>query len=496
VYYAVAGAVILVVVMSASWTIRTPGRSTSSIAGSATRCSTTPTATRGSASTSSAGRQLEQISTYFKDAVIAVEDHRFYRHPGIDPIGLTARSVLQPALGIGVQGGSTITQQLARTLYLSNARTYGAREGSAYSRHARVFLSKREILELYLNRVYSERGIYGVETMSEKMLRKPASQLTLEKPRSSPASFARRPRIRRGRTSTPRAAAASSCCSGCARRRRSPLRRSRRRARTHPHPAAAAVSSALRLREGVSPPAVPRHLRRRQPTRLEGAHDVRAGDPGRRGERRSRWPARLGRTDLQAALVAIDPRPATCSRWSAARTSRDDLQPRRSQQRQPGSAFKPFVYAAALETALSPVSKSTARQVAVQAPEGVWIPRDERAAARTALTLREALLESNNAAAVSCSSRSARVRCSGSRAISASTNQPTCRRWRSAAVSSTPLDLTAAYAVFPNLGYRVRPRGLVVGDNAAGERAQVHIEREQILRRRWRSRWSRCCRTS
>src|SRR5678816_1722546 len=59
---------------------------------------------------------LEQISTYFKDAVIAVEDHRFYLHPGIDPIALT-RATFYNLRSDGTQGGSTITQQLARTLY-------------------------------------------------------------------------------------------------------------------------------------------------------------------------------------------------------------------------------------------------------------------------------------------------------------------------------------------------------------------------------------------
>ena len=68
----------------------------------------------------------DQISTYFKDAVIAVEDHRFYLHPGIDPIGLTRAVVLQPQAD-STQGGSTITQQLARTLFLPTSRPTDAR---------------------------------------------------------------------------------------------------------------------------------------------------------------------------------------------------------------------------------------------------------------------------------------------------------------------------------------------------------------------------------
>src|SRR5687768_4441191 len=122
---------------------------------------------------------LSQISTYLKDAVIAVEDHRYYNHPGIDPIGVT-RAAFSNLRTDGTQGGSTITQQLARTLFLSNARTPVRKAKEAVlAVMLEVFLSKKEILELYLNRVFLSGGVYGVETMSQKMLRKHASELTL-----------------------------------------------------------------------------------------------------------------------------------------------------------------------------------------------------------------------------------------------------------------------------------------------------------------------------
>src|SRR5436190_9594526 len=124
--------------------------------------------------------EFEQISPYFKDAVIAVEDHRYYYHPGIDPIG-TARALFHDLRGGGgVEGGSTITQQLARTLFLSNARTPARKaKEAALAVMLELFLSKKEIVTLYMNRIFLGGGIYGVETMSEKMLRKPASKLTL-----------------------------------------------------------------------------------------------------------------------------------------------------------------------------------------------------------------------------------------------------------------------------------------------------------------------------
>src|SRR5687768_11526050 len=123
---------------------------------------------------------FDQISTYFKDAVISVEDHRYYLHPGIDPIALGRAVVNNMGSNGGRQGGSTITQQLARTLFLSNTRTYARKlQEAALAVLLEIFLSKREILQLYLNRVYLSGGIYGVETMAQKTFRKPASKLTL-----------------------------------------------------------------------------------------------------------------------------------------------------------------------------------------------------------------------------------------------------------------------------------------------------------------------------
>jgi penicillin-binding protein 1A len=118
----------------------------------------------------------------------------------------------------------------------------------------------------------------------------------------------------------------------------------------------------------------------------------------------------------------------------------------------------------------------------VEAPNGVWIPRDERIGGRDELTLRAALLESSNAAAVLLQQQvgSAPVlrlaRDLGVR------DQPDVPSLALGSGLVTPLELTAAYAVFPTLGYRVRPRGIVSVQNAAGDAVRrVHIEREQIL---------------
>src|ERR1700681_939878 len=123
---------------------------------------------------------LAEIAPDFQHAVVAIEDRRFYLHPGIDPIGI-ARAVYHDVReGAAVEGASTLTQQLARTLFLSNTRSYGrkARE-AAIALLIEAQLTKTQILELYLNRVYLSAGVYGVETMSEHLFRKPARSLTL-----------------------------------------------------------------------------------------------------------------------------------------------------------------------------------------------------------------------------------------------------------------------------------------------------------------------------
>ena len=123
---------------------------------------------------------LDQVSPDLRNAVIAVEDHRFYRHPGIDPIGL-GRALWRDVRGGSLrEGGSTLTQQLARTLFLSNKKTAGRKAQEAVlALLLEQELSKQQILELYSNRIYLSGGVYGVETMSQNLYGKPASQLTL-----------------------------------------------------------------------------------------------------------------------------------------------------------------------------------------------------------------------------------------------------------------------------------------------------------------------------
>ncbi|MGY3449420.1 transglycosylase domain-containing protein [Bradyrhizobium sp. USDA 4353] len=123
---------------------------------------------------------LKDLPPYLPKAFIAIEDRRFYQHFGIDPIGI-ARAVVANILHRGVsQGGSTLTQQLAKNLFLTQERTLARKlQEAELALWLERKYSKREILELYLNRVYFGSGAYGVEAAAQRYFGKSARQVTV-----------------------------------------------------------------------------------------------------------------------------------------------------------------------------------------------------------------------------------------------------------------------------------------------------------------------------
>ena len=123
---------------------------------------------------------IAQMPPYLLQAVLATEDRRFFDHYGIDPIG-TARALTVNAGASGVvQGGSTLTQQLAKNLFLSNERTFGRKIKEAYlALWLEHHLSKREILQTYLDRVYMGGGTFGIQAASEFYFGKSVRDVTL-----------------------------------------------------------------------------------------------------------------------------------------------------------------------------------------------------------------------------------------------------------------------------------------------------------------------------
>jgi penicillin-binding protein 1A len=123
---------------------------------------------------------LARLPAYVPAAFVAIEDKRFYEHPGFDAVGIARAVVADLSEGRAAQGASTITQQLARNLYLNDDRTVQRKaQELVYAVQLEQTYSKRQILGLYLSRVYFGAGAYGIEAASERYFGKSAARLTV-----------------------------------------------------------------------------------------------------------------------------------------------------------------------------------------------------------------------------------------------------------------------------------------------------------------------------
>ena len=427
---------------------------------------------------------IASISPHLQNAFVAVEDHRFFRHPGVDPIALAraiARNVSEPGT---VEGGSTITQQLARTLFLSNRKSYVRKLREAVlSVLIEAQLTKEQILELYLNRIYLSGGVYGVEAMSRRVFDKPAARLSI----AESALIA-------GLARAPAALSPWSNLEGAIERSHIVLARMREHGFISEAQEREARRAVLRVRPYRSASDgrhgyAKEYLRQRFRDSFGGDHppdwrvdttfvpalqDVaeRAIEDGLQ---------RFGRPELQAALVAIDPATGNILALVGGRNyQRSAFNRAYRSRRQPGSAFKPFLFAVALERGFTPVSTLTGLDsIQPQGPDE-WAPRNVSDAPSDVLTLRAALIESNNRAATALQQQV------GSRPVLRLASDAGLRDLPDVPSLSlgtglvTPLALTAAFAIFPNGGFAVRPRDIVRvvdADRITVQRNSVESER-------------------
>lgn len=429
---------------------------------------------------------IAEISPQLQQAFVAVEDHRFFLHPGIDPIAL-GRAAFRNVTSSGrPEGGSTLTQQLARTLFLSNRRSYGRKAREAVIAFLiEMQLSKQQILELYLNRIFLGAGIYGVEAMSQRVFGKSAKNLTL----AESALIA-------GLARAPAALSPWSNLDEAKRRSHVVLARMReegfitrdqeeqaRRAPIHVLPYRSDSAS----RHGYAKA----YLRQRFRDEFGGDHPpdwrvdttfvIELQDAAERAIENGL--RATGKPSLQAALVAIDPATGDILALVGGRDYQRSAFNRASRsRRQPGSAFKPFVFAAALERGMSPVTTLTGlSQLAPQGPEE-WTPRDVHDDAPDELTLRAALLESNNRAATMLQQQVGTRRVLRLAANSGLDDLPDVPSLALGAGLVTPLAITNAYAAFPNGGFVVRPRDIVrVRDADGGTAFRQPVESERVI---------------
>jgi len=322
------------------------------------------------------------------DAMIAVEDRRFRYHPGIDPIGMARAVHVRLERGHFAQGASTITQQLARNLFLTNTKTFG-RKGRemilALAMEAKY--SKDEILELYLNRVYFGGGAYGIDAASRRFFDHPANDLSLEESA-----------IIAGLVKAPSNYAPTADAKAAVGRARVVLNVMADAGAISPGVAAAARPEAVRLASGPQQNSI-RYFTDWALPQLEGLIDESQGpievwntvDPKMQAAADAAI-KQYAPEGAQGALVAID-RDGAVRAMVGGRDYVTSIYNRATQAvRQPGSAFKLFVYLAALEAGMTPETKMIDEPINIDG----WSPRNNTKEYRGEMTLRTAFTYSIN----------------------------------------------------------------------------------------------------
>jgi 1A family penicillin-binding protein len=360
---------------------------------------------------------LSRVSRNLVRAVIAIEDQRFYDHGGVDVVRVVGAALNNLREGRAAQGGSTITQQLARASFLTRDKTFERKlkEMLVAARLEKEY-SKDQILQLYLNKVYFGNGLYGAEAASLGYFGKSASDLDVAEAAllaglvKSPSTYA--PTSSLDRAVARRNVVLQAMLSGRAIDRAEYERSVResvhlndvlRREESYGQYFKEEVRKQLVDKFGwqrVYQSGLRVHTTIDLDMQKSAEAQVMRGleEIEKRQVKRGRLTAPAA--PLQAALVAIDPQSGEVRAIVGGRDFNQSHFNRAIQaRRQPGSAFKPFVYAAALERGYTPATLITNLNDPVMTLDGEWVPEDEHLSSDT-ITMRTALRTSSNRAAV------------------------------------------------------------------------------------------------
>jgi penicillin-binding protein 1A len=426
---------------------------------------------------------LARVPRHVRAAFIAVEDRRFYYHHGVDWRSAARALVRNVSRADVSEGFSTITMQVVRNAFvprLAQQRTLRRKLIEIYLAHRlERSLTKQQILALYLNVIYLGNGAYGVEAASLDLFGKGVDRLTVAEG-AMLAALARGPSVYSPRRHLERAVARRNLVLTVMARehylsdtlaehiRREPLQLSQSEWRPREDrsfaidPVRAAVDSLLgddQLGDLIVYTTLDARAQRAAESAVQRQADV------------------IDRTGpLQGAFVALDPRNGEIRALVGARRYvPGGFNRALGARRQPGSAFKPFVYAAALNRGLTPAAVVMDTPVEIAASGQVWRPVNFDGRYAGPLTLRRALMRSANAATVRLSESI------GERRVAALARRAGIRSPLAAvpalalgAGEVTPLELVAAYAPFANGGLRVTPslvRRIEAGDGTVLWRA-------------------------
>ena len=412
---------------------------------------------------------LDALPAHLVHAVLATEDRRFYDHFGVDMIGLARAAWANWRAGRVVQGGSTLTQQLAKNLFLTAERTIARKIREVLlALYLESRFSKDQILTLYLNRVYLGAGTYGVAAAAEKYFGKPAARLTLPESamlagllkapsRYAPTNDLQAARARANQVLINMAAAGYLTDAAVEAAKRQPAGLARAPAAT----LSAAYFSDWVLEEVTA--FVGRSGRditvttTLDPDLQRTAERVLVGALAQHGDRLD-----IG----QGALVALAPDGAVRALVGGRDHTASQFNRATQARRQPGSAFKPFVYLAGLEAGLEPDDTMVDSPVVVDG----WRPRNYSGRHAGEISLQQALARSINTVAVKVAERAGReqvIEVAYRLGITSELHDHPSIALGTAEVSL--LELSAAYAPFANGGQAVLPYAIVQIRGADGE---------------------------
>ncbi len=418
---------------------------------------------------------LDMIPDYLKQAVIATEDRQFYEHAGVDIRGILRALIKDIRAGEFVEGASTITQQLAKTLFLTPRKSIMRKLKEAFlAFQIERRYTKDEILELYLNQVYFGSGAYGVQAAAQTFFGKSGSELTL----AECALIAGMPK-------SPSRYSPLVDKSLALKRRAVVLRQMARNGTITREQLIAAESSPLNLAKGrdisIKAPYFVAYVRNFLEKEFGGARLYRTGltvyttlnyKMQQAAEKAvakglEQLSGRMQKHGLpvvespQAALVSLDARQgAILAMVGGVDFQESSFNRATMARRQPGSAFKPLVYGCAMENGFAQNHVIWDAPVVFKGAKDDldWTPENFSGKFKGEMTLREALSVSQNIPAVKLLNKigpSTAVQWAYRMGIESPLEPSLSLVLGTSEV--TLLELTAAYAVFPNGGVGTRP---------------------------------------
>ncbi|MGB0749545.1 MAG: transglycosylase domain-containing protein [Magnetospiraceae bacterium] len=410
--------------------------------------------------------QVSEMPPSLPHAVIAVEDRRFYDHPGIDILGLARAMVANVMAGGYVQGGSTITQQTAKNLFLGREKTIKRKvQELMLAFWLEKTFTKDQILTLYLNRVYLGSGTYGVDAAARRYFGKSAKQVTLYESAmlagllKAPSRYnpSANPDLAAGRTKQVLLAMrdAGFIDETALANARSATLTTAMEDGVGRHFARWALDRATGF---VGRPADDIHvqttLNLALQTRAEALVDQYLTGPG----------AKAGVTE--AAVVVLDRSGAVRAMVGGKDYGTSRFNRATQALRQPGSAFKPIVFLAGLQAGLTPQSPIEDAPITIDG----WSPKNYDGAFHGTVSMQEALAKSYNTAAVRVAQKAGPRRVEQMARRLGITSPLKGQLGMALGIDEvTVLDLAGAYATLANGGAFVHPHGVLkVRDRKGG----------------------------